>query len=114
MNNPEWLSNPQSLHVETAKVTDYLLNSDHPIGGSKAEFFKAVGFSRENVDQFIAALRTHAAQNKIANVILHRYGVKTVVDCFMPTPSGNAYCIRCVWNDHQDGAPPKLVTAHPL
>jgi hypothetical protein len=114
MNNPEWLSNPHSLHVETAKVTDYLLNSQHPRGKSKAAFFKAVGFSEENVGQFIAALRIHAAQNKIANVIRHRYGVKTVVDCFMSTPSGNAYCIRCVWNDHQDGAPPKLVTAHPL
>src|SRR4051794_5255965 len=114
MNNPEWLSDPQSLHVETTKVTDYLLNSEHPRGRSKAAFFKAVGFSEEDVGQFIAALRMHAAQNKIANVVFHDYGVKTVVDCFMPTPSGNAYCIRAVWNDHQDGGPPKLVTAHPL
>jgi hypothetical protein len=81
MNNPEWLSNPQSLHVETAKVTEYLLNSHHPRGRSKAAFFKAVGFSELNVDEFVAALRMHAAQNKIANVILHPYGVKTVVDC---------------------------------
>jgi hypothetical protein len=114
MNNPEWLSNPQSLHVETAKVTEYLLNSHHPRGRSKAAFFKAVGFSELKVDEFVAALRLHAARNKIASVIPHPYGVKTVIDCFMPTPSGNAYCIRCVWNDHQDGTPPKLVTAHPL
>jgi hypothetical protein len=108
------LSNPHLLRVEVTKVTDYLLSSNHPKGAAKAKFFKGVGFSEEKVEEFVAALRTHAAQNKIADVVPHTYGVKTVIDCFMPTPSGKAYCIRSVWNDHQDGAPPKLITAHPL
>jgi hypothetical protein len=108
------LSNPHLLRVEATKVTGYLLSSDHPKGAPKAKFFKGVGFSDENVEEFVAALRTHAAQNKSADVVPHPYGVKTVIDCFMPTPSGKPYCIRSVWNDHQDGAPPKLITAHPL
>ena len=95
-------------------MADYLLNSNHPQGAAKAKFFKSVGFSDGNMEVFIAALRTHATQNKIADVVIHPYGVKTVIDCFMPTPSGKAYCIRSVWNDHKDGAPPKLITAHPL
>jgi hypothetical protein len=105
---------PHLLRVETAKITDYLLNLDHPIGAGKAKFFKGVGFSEEKVEEFAAALRTHAAQNNIADVVRNSYGVKTVIDCFMPTPSGTAYCIRSVWNDYLDGAPPKLITAHPL
>ena len=108
------LSNPHLLRVETVKVTHYLLCSDHPKGGGKAKFFESVGFSKENVTEFVAALRSHVAKNQIAEVVPHPYGVKTVIDCFMPTPSGREYCIRSVWNDHLDGAPPKLITAHPL
>jgi hypothetical protein len=108
------LSNPHLLRVEATKVTEYLLSSDHPKGAAKAKFFKGVGFSDKNVEEFVGALRTHAAQNKIADVIPHAYGMKTVIDCLMPTPSGKPYCIRSVWNDHQDGEPPKLITAHPL
>lgn len=108
------LPNPHLLRVDASKVRNYLLNLNHAEGQGKAKFFTAVGFSEENVDQFVDALRVHAAHNKIADVIAHAYGVKTVIDCFMPTPSGKPYCIRSVWNDHGDGEPPKLITAHPL
>jgi hypothetical protein len=95
-------------------MTEYLLNREHPVGGAKAKFFRGIGFSEKNVEEFAAALRQQAAQNKIAEVVPHEYGKKTVVDCFMPTPSGKFYCIRSVWNDLEDGLPPKLITAVPL
>ncbi|MCP3400502.1 DUF6883 domain-containing protein [Bradyrhizobium sp. CCGB20] len=121
MNNPEPLReegsrlvDPHLLRVEATKVTDYLLSSEHPEGAGKAKFFESVGFSKEKIEEFATALRTHAANNKIAEVVPHPYGVKTVIDCFMPTPSGKDYCIRSVWNDHKDGEPPRLITAHPL
>lgn len=108
------LVDPHLLRVEAAKLTDYLLSSDHPKGAGKAKFFKGVGFSKEKIEEFAAALRIHATNNKIVEVVAHPYGVKTVVDCFMPTPSGTEYCIRSVWNDYKDGDPPRLITAHPL
>lgn len=108
------LSNPHLLRVDTSKVNDYLLNPEHPIGAAKAKFFAQVGFSQSDVEEFSAALRAHATQNTIADVIPHAYGIKTVIDCFMPAPNGRAYCIRSVWNDYQDGEPPRLITAHPL
>jgi len=109
-----WVPDPHLLRVETNKVTDYLLNPLHQVGAAKARFFSMVGFSQGNVEEFIGALRSHAAKNKIMETVSHAYGIKIVVECFMPTPSGEEYCIRTVWNDHQDGAPPRLVTAHPL
>ena len=39
--------------------------------GGPEEFFKAVGFSEGNVDEFVDALRVHASDNKIAEVIEH-------------------------------------------
>ncbi len=108
------MPDPQLLRVEASKIKDYLLNLEHAEGRGKAKFFRAVGFSEEATDEMVDAFRRHAETNKIAQVVEHSYGVKTVVECFMETPAGKAYCIRAVWNDHLDGKPPKLVTAMPL
>lgn len=109
-----WMPDPHMLRVEASKIKDYLLNLDHVEGHGKAKFFRAVGFSEEATDEMVEAFRRHAGNNKIARVVEHPYGVKTVVECFMETPAGKPYCIRSVWNDHLDGKPPKLVTAVPL
>lgn len=109
-----WMPDPHMLRVEESKIKDYLLNLDHVEGYGKAKFFRAVGFSEEETDKMVEAFRRHAGNNMIAQVVEHPYGVKTVVECFMETPSGKPYCIRSVWNDHLDGKPPKLVTAVPL
>jgi hypothetical protein len=110
----DYLPDPHLLRVDDSKLTEYLLNLAHPTGGAKARFFVSVGFSVERIDEFKTALRAHAAQNKIAKVEPHPYGEKSVVECHMTTPSGAQPCVRVVWNDHADGAPPRLITAHPL
>jgi hypothetical protein len=110
----DYLPDPHLLRIDDSKATEYLLNSAHPKGGAKAKFFVSVDFSRERLDEFKTALRAHAAQNKIAKVEPHSYGEKSVVECSMTTPSGARPCVRVVWNGHADGAPPRLITAHPL
>jgi hypothetical protein len=108
-----WLPDPHLLRIEESKVTEYLLSSSHPKGKGKAKFFFGLGFSIDQVEEFIAALRQHAADNAILEIVHHDYGTKTTIECFMPTPSGQSSCIRSVWNDHGDGSQPKLVTAFP-
>ncbi|MBV9995467.1 MAG: hypothetical protein JO127_09655 [Caulobacteraceae bacterium] len=110
----DYLPDPHLLRIDDSKVTEYLLNITHAKGGAKASFFLSVGFSLDKIEEFKAALREHAAQNKIAKVEPHPYGQKSVVDCSLATPSGAKPCVRVVWNDHADGAPPRLITAHPL
>ena len=39
---PRW----DAAFIEPAKLTEYLLNPDHPIGGDKASFFTRFGFRR--------------------------------------------------------------------
>ena len=36
-------------YVPPRKLLGYLLSSSHPVGGSKARFFRAVGFDDANV-----------------------------------------------------------------
>ncbi|NKJ37349.1 DUF6883 domain-containing protein [Rhizobium sp. SG570] len=109
-----WIGNPQDLRIADNKVADYLLNSNHQIGAAKAKFFEGVGHKREDIESFKETMREHAACNPIASVEKHAFGTKMVVDCFVGMPNGRGYCIRTVWNDHGDGLPPILITAHPI
>jgi hypothetical protein len=49
--------NAEFAVVEREKVTEYLLNPEHPDNGGKAAFFVALGFSRSDWGTFANALR---------------------------------------------------------
>ena len=51
------LPNAHLALVERAKITEYLLNTEHPDNGGKAVFFMALGYSREGWEAFADALR---------------------------------------------------------
>lgn len=42
--------------VDPAKVRDYLLSPDHPVGHAKARFFTSLGFTQDNWPQLRDAL----------------------------------------------------------
>jgi hypothetical protein len=109
-----YVTDPEALRVEESKITEYLLNEDHDKGHGKAKYFLGRGFSLSKWELLKVALIQHAKNNKIANTREHAFGKNIVVDCNLETPSGNNHCIRVVWNDHGDGTPPRLITAHPL
>jgi hypothetical protein len=43
--------------VEAAKIRDYLLSLEHPVGRYKASFFTALGYTREDWQRLEAAFR---------------------------------------------------------
>lgn len=105
---------PDELRVEKEKVVGYLLNAAHPVGKSKEKLFSLLGFTPGAWTAFADALRQHAHLNPIDKTEAHGFGTKYVVDCNIPNPNNKEVCVRVVWNDHCDGNPPRLVTAHPL
>jgi hypothetical protein len=54
-----------SWEVSEQKVRLYLLNINHPIGGAKARFFLARGFTLASWQGLGAALREHPVNNPI-------------------------------------------------
>ncbi|MER2267834.1 DUF6883 domain-containing protein [Methylobacterium oxalidis] len=52
---------PNSLTGPGGKITAYLLNPDHPRGGSKAKFFLGLGFTAARVGEFADAIFAHAS-----------------------------------------------------
>lgn len=100
--------------VAQEKLTGYLLKPDHPVGGSKARFFLAMGFSAGEWQILADALREHPARNPIAATELTPYGRIYEVRCTLRTPNGRDPCITSVWQE--TGASTgsvRLITAYP-
>lgn len=102
-----------TLVVPDAKIADYLLDPDHPIGGAKASFFESFGFMRDRADLLTAALLDHADRRPVYSERAHSYGVNRDIRCNLPSPDGRDPCIVAVWFQAVGSDVHRLVTAYP-
>lgn len=107
------LPNAHLAVVEREKVTEYLLNPAHPDNGGKAPFFVALGFRRDDWEQFAAALRQLALSARVSSSVVTEYGEKYIIDGAIETPSGKSPVVRTVWIIDRSAQAARLVTAYP-
>lgn len=100
--------------ISEAKVTDYLLNSAHFVGRSKAAFFERFGFLVDRHVELLEALLAHPENNAVVDVAVTAYGIKSVVQCRLDTPDGRNPCLRSVWFLETGAKIQRLVTAYPF
>ena len=99
--------------IPPAKVRDYLLNPEHPVGRAKARFFQGLGFDRARWANLHAALLAHAALGEVQGLPLGRFGPKYVVRGTLQGPTGVAATLLAVWIQADPTAGPRFVTAYP-
>jgi hypothetical protein len=99
--------------VEPAKVRDYLLSSEHPIGRAKAHFFHGLGFSQERWPELQAALVTLARTGDAVLGEANPFGQKYLVRGILQGPRGHSADTVTVWIILHGEAIPRLVTAYP-
>ena len=108
------LPNAHLAIVEREKVTEYLLNSAHRFGASKARFFAGFGFRSDDWETLARALYEHAQRHEVSLERETGFGPRFEVDGPLNTPDGRAPRVRTVWQlDHGEVAP-RLITAYPL
>lgn len=121
------LPNADRARVEQSKIVEYLLNREHPDGGSKARFFERFGFERpERSEEVVTGLRTEWRRladalrwqgrgSEVTAVEESPHGTRYVVDGSMETPIGERPLVRTVWIVEHEGPErtPRLVTAYP-
>jgi hypothetical protein len=95
--------------IEPKKLSEYLLNLNHPKGGAKAKFFLANGFAS---DTLAAALVAHASGAE-AIVKITPFSVLYAVERPLDMPSGRSRQVRAVWEIRNGETVPRLVTAYP-
>ena len=108
------LPNADLAVVERAKITDYLLNPEHPDNGGKAAFFVALEFSRSDWDTFANALRTLALTADVTESMETVHGKKYIVDGELENPACKPAWVRSIWIIDAGTNFPRLVTAYPL
>jgi hypothetical protein len=107
------LPNLHKAKIDRRKISHYLLSREHPVGRAKAAFFEGVGFTREKPEAFEEALRNHASQNSVSEILKTEFGTKFVIDGPIHTPIGVSPWIYVKWFSSTSDMPPHLVTAYP-
>jgi uncharacterized Zn-binding protein involved in type VI secretion len=93
------------------KLERYLLNPDHPVGGSKAKWFKeALGFTRDNAGDL--AKQIVFDESKAVQTQVTQYGTKFNQTIDVLGANGRTIPVKTAWIRGPDGIP-KLVTAVP-
>jgi hypothetical protein len=106
------LPNASAARVGLEKLTEYLLSETHPVGKSKADYFKSLGFSGDRPEELLAAFLNLARSEEVKDHILTPFGTKYVIDGRIQGSRSSAV-VRTVWFIERNTAPPRLVTAYP-
>lgn len=99
--------------IEPAKVRDYLLSSEHPVGRFKAAFFRALGYTQDDWPQLHADLLALAASGEAAVGQASDFGQKYEVRGSVEGPAGRSAEVVSVWIIRTGESAPRLVTAYP-
>lgn len=108
------LPNAERAVVEQSKITEYLLNPQHRLGGSKARFFAQFGFRPEEWMVLADALREHGGQFEVSKVKETGFGPRYEVEGELLCPDGRRPHVRTVWQMDKGQIAPRLITAYPL
>jgi hypothetical protein len=100
-------------YVPLPKLRDYLLSETHPVGRSKARFFRAHGFDDTSVEVLEHELLRLARSEDVQSVTESPYGVKYSLDGVLRSPRGRYVTVRTVWIIDAGTDRPRFVTAFP-
>lgn len=102
-----------SAFVPEDKLTGYLLNPAHPIGGPKARWFLARGFSGVQPERLEAVLLKLVRNSDDFTEEMTLYGTKHAVRGELECPDGGRPLMVTVWIVETGSTRPRLVTAYP-
>jgi len=98
--------------IAIEKLVDYLLNVDHPDGGTKARVFAHAGFSVERPEEFEQALREQHLTRDARPGKDSPFGNKYEITAFLKGPSGEVL-VTSVWMVRRGEVIPRLITVVP-
>jgi hypothetical protein len=106
--------NRDQASVPERKLRDYLLSLSHPVGKSKARFFRGLGFDESTIDQLREELKEVIQRAPVEETERTSHGTKYVVVGSIRSPDGEEVTIRTVWMIEEEGpGAPRFVTAYP-
>ena len=98
--------------IPREKIVKYLLNLDHPDGGSKAALLTHVGFSADRPEELERALRTQHLSLAAKKGKPSAYGEKYEIVGPLTGAFGEIM-VRSIWITLRDKSVPRLITLIP-
>jgi hypothetical protein len=99
--------------VNPRKIEAYLLSESHPVGKSKARFFREAGFDESTIELLISGLLQIARAQEVVETFETVHGLKYVLEGELEAPIGRRVRLRTVWIVDQGQERPRFVTAYP-
>jgi len=106
------IPNAEQAQIPLEKLEKYLLSDSHPTGKAKSVFFRGLGFSIDNIEEFEEAIRAIILKEPIQRTLPTSYGTKYIVDGILKGKSQLPCLVRTVWIREEEGRP-RLVTVYP-
>ena len=103
---------PSAFVIDAAKVRDYLLSLDHPVGKSKAALFLMCGFVAACPELLAESLFAHASPDHLTHRVETPFGTKWIFEGSLLAPASEVARIRSVWITRTDASFAELVTAY--
>jgi hypothetical protein len=107
------IPNAELAVAPAEKLTDYLLNLFHPVGGAKARWFVSLGYHPDRPEQLADDLLEVVRRGDTFTTEESPFGVKYNVPGQMVAPSGQSVNVVTVWITEPSDPSPRLVTAYP-
>ena len=98
--------------IPIEKLTNYLLNVDHPDGGPKARVLAHAGFRAEAPEEFEQALREQHLTQEARPGKLSPFGAKYEITGRLTGPNGEVF-VTSVWIIRHGEATPRLIIVVP-
>jgi hypothetical protein len=102
----------QRAVVTKEKARDYLLNPNHPVGGSKAAWFASIGYSIDDWQDLVDDLCLLARSVDDFVATSSPFGVKYEVTGRIGRPGHRRADVIAVWIVEGNSSP-RLITAYP-
>jgi hypothetical protein len=98
--------------IAQEKLTDYLLNTRHKRGGTKARLLEQFGYIVQNWRQLEADIRS-GLETEVNVVRTTEYGTRYEIRMTLQTPLGIPLTLRTIWQIDDGTDVPRLITLYP-
>lgn len=102
-----------SAIIEEQKIVQYLLNTDHRRGGSKAALLLQFGYTPTTWQRLADDLRRDHLGRDVDLTRTTPYGERYEIRAAIQTPSGRLLTVRSIWQIDTGSASPRLITLYP-
>jgi hypothetical protein len=107
------LPNAAYAIIDQAKIVDYLLDVDHPHGGSKAKLLLSLGYSAGSWSRLESDLRAAHLDEEVIDTGHTLWGQRYEIVAPITGPSGDTVLFRSVWQIDLGTNRPRLITMYP-